>query len=185
MGYDSCPCMQHECLNNVHILCHFFLYHMQDCSKVFPVPCPSLDERRRFFYNVLMEKPTQPPPPKPKPTTGINRIGRNFHQFRHLLLLAKVLSTNFLSCVNGYMEDMATFTTLVKIYSIKYFCFLLSYTVQVCIDIHIQWNIFYCRHPSTVDHEYFILKIFVAYDPCYIHLYRQLNNLCFNFRGLH
>ena len=32
--------------------------------------------------------------------------------------------TNFLSCVNEYMyiEDMATFTTLVKIYSTKYFC---------------------------------------------------------------
>ena len=48
--------------------------------------------------------------------------GGNFHQFRHLLLLAKILSTNFLFCVNDYIEDMVTFTALVKIYSTKYFC---------------------------------------------------------------
>ena len=29
---------------------------------------------------------------------------------------------NFLSCVNNYIEDMATFTALAKIYSIEYFC---------------------------------------------------------------
>ena len=32
------------------------------------------------------------------------------------------LSANFLSCVNDYIEDMATFTTLAKIYSTEYFC---------------------------------------------------------------
>ena len=32
------------------------------------------------------------------------------------------LSCKFLSCVNDYIEDMATFTALVKIYSTKYFC---------------------------------------------------------------
>ena len=30
--------------------------------------------------------------------------------------------TNFLSCVNDYIEDMATFTALAKIYSTEYFC---------------------------------------------------------------
>ena len=29
---------------------------------------------------------------------------------------------NFLSCVNDYVEDMATFTAFAKIYSTKYFC---------------------------------------------------------------
>ena len=29
---------------------------------------------------------------------------------------------NFLFCVNDYIEDMATFTALVKIYSTEYFC---------------------------------------------------------------
>ena len=34
----------------------------------------------------------------------------------------KFLSANFLSCViNDYIEDMVTFTTLVKIYSTEYF----------------------------------------------------------------
>ena len=32
------------------------------------------------------------------------------------------LSANFLSCVNDYIEDMATFTALAKIYSIECFC---------------------------------------------------------------
>ena len=39
---------------------------------------------------------------------------RKFHQFRHLLSLAKFYHVNFLSCVNDYIEDMATFTTLAK-----------------------------------------------------------------------
>ena len=41
-------------------------------------------------------------------------IARNFRQFHHLLSLV--------SCVNDYIEDMATFTALVKIYSTEYFC---------------------------------------------------------------
>ena len=41
--------------------------------------------------------------------------------FYYLLSLAKFLA-NFLSCVNDYIEDMATFTTLAKIYSTEYFC---------------------------------------------------------------
>ena len=40
----------------------------------------------------------------------------------HLLSLAKFLSYKFLSCVNDYIEDMATFTTLAKIYCTEYFC---------------------------------------------------------------
>ena len=39
----------------------------------------------------------------------------NFHQFRYLPSLAK-----FLSCVNDYIEDVVTFTAMVKIYSTKY-----------------------------------------------------------------
>ena len=50
------------------------------------------------------------------------RIAENFGQFRHLLLLAKFVSVNFLSCVNDYIEDMAIFTALAKIYSTEYFC---------------------------------------------------------------
>ena len=42
--------------------------------------------------------------------------------FCHLLSLVKFLFTNFLSCVNDYVEDMATFTTLMKNYSTKSFC---------------------------------------------------------------
>ena len=34
----------------------------------------------------------------------------------------KFLSTNSVSCVNNYIEKMATFTALVKIYSTEYFC---------------------------------------------------------------
>ena len=36
--------------------------------------------------------------------------GRNFYH------------ANFLSCIDDYTEDMATFTTLAKIYSSEYFC---------------------------------------------------------------
>ena len=48
--------------------------------------------------------------------------GENFCQFRHLLSLAKFLSHEFLSCVNDYIEDMATLIALVKIYFTEYFC---------------------------------------------------------------
>ena len=43
--------------------------------------------------------------------------GENFCQFRHLFLLAKILSANFFSCINDYTVDMATFTALAKIKS--------------------------------------------------------------------
>ena len=45
--------------------------------------------------------------------------GGNFRQFRHLLSLAKFCPQFFLSHVNDYIEDMTTFTALVKI---EYFC---------------------------------------------------------------
>ena len=48
--------------------------------------------------------------------------GENFRQFRHLPSLAKILSTNFSFCVKYYIADMATFTILAKIYSMKYYC---------------------------------------------------------------
>ena len=41
--------------------------------------------------------------------------GKNFCQFRHLLSLAKYSS----HCIDDYIENMATFTTLAKIYSTK------------------------------------------------------------------
>ena len=46
----------------------------------------------------------------------------NFRQFRHLLSLAKFLSHEYFVLCSDYIEDMATFTILAKIYSIKYFC---------------------------------------------------------------
>ena len=36
-------------------------------------------------------------------------------------LIGEILSYEILSCDNNYIEDMATFTTLVKIYSNEYF----------------------------------------------------------------
>ena len=47
-----------------------------------------------------------------------DRIAGNFRQFCHLLLLAKILSAN-LFYINNYIEDMATFTALMRI---KCFC---------------------------------------------------------------
>ena len=44
----------------------------------------------------------------------IYHIAGNFCQFRHLLLLAKFYIHELLFCVNDYIEDMATFTALVK-----------------------------------------------------------------------
>ena len=48
--------------------------------------------------------------------------GENFHQFRHLLPLAKTLSANFFSRINDYTMDMATFTALAKIKSGEISC---------------------------------------------------------------
>ena len=47
---------------------------------------------------------------------------RKLHKFRHLVLLVNILSHDFLSCVNSYIEHMVIFTVLAKIYSIEYFC---------------------------------------------------------------
>ena len=47
--------------------------------------------------------------------------GENFRQFHHLLSLAKFLSTNFCPVLIIYIEDMVTFTALVKIYPTEYF----------------------------------------------------------------
>ena len=55
-------------------------------------------------------------------------IHGNFHQekiFTHFAICSywrNFYHTNFLSYINDYIEDMATFTALVKIYSIDYFC---------------------------------------------------------------
>ena len=56
------------------------------------------------------------------------RICRNFRQekiFTNLAICSywrNFYCVNFLSCVNDYVEDVATFTALVKIYSTEYFC---------------------------------------------------------------
>ena len=56
------------------------------------------------------------------------RIGGNFYQEKVSPILPPAIIgeififANFLSCVNDYIEDMATFTVLAKIYSTKYFC---------------------------------------------------------------
>ena len=44
------------------------------------------------------------------------------HQFRHLLLLAKILSANYFLCINNYTVDVATFTVLAKINLAKFSC---------------------------------------------------------------
>ena len=49
---------------------------------------------------------------------NVYSIARNFHQFP--LLLAKILSMIFFSCIYDYMEDVVTFTILTKIKSMKY-----------------------------------------------------------------
>ena len=41
--------------------------------------------------------------------------GEKFYQFHHLLSVVKFLSMDFLSCVNDYVQDMATFTTFGEI----------------------------------------------------------------------
>ena len=54
----------------------------------------------------------------------------------HLLSLVKFLSANILSCViNDYIEDVATFTTLAKIYSIE-----LANFCQVKISVRLLAN---------------------------------------------
>ena len=39
-------------------------------SQSFTLTVPSVDQRMRFFYNVLMEKPFQHPPSRPKLLSG-------------------------------------------------------------------------------------------------------------------
>ena len=76
---------------SVHV--HKYIIHIA-CGERFTV-------RHRHVLYVLYRRKFSP--------------GENFRQFRHLLSLANFLSANFLSCVNDYIEDMATFTTLAKI----------------------------------------------------------------------
>ena len=44
---------------------------MDTGSRFFTVRGPSLNQRKKFFYKVLLEKPFQPPPPKPLPLSGM------------------------------------------------------------------------------------------------------------------
>ena len=48
--------------------------------------------------------------------------GENFANFTICSHWRNIYHANFLSCVNDYIEDMATFTASVKFYSIEYFC---------------------------------------------------------------
>ena len=72
--------------------------------------------------------------------------GENLCQFHHLLLLAKFLSHKFLSCVNDYIEDMATFTALAKIYSTEYFC---NTKVARLSEIFVQQKFCRLQYQST------------------------------------
>ena len=60
--------------------------------------------------------------------TAIYRIRGNFRQekiFTNFAICSywqNIYPANFLSCVNDYIEDMVTFTALVKIYFTEYFC---------------------------------------------------------------
>lgn len=49
-------------------------------------------------------------------------LGGNFCQFCDLLYLEKCFFVNIFSCVNDYIEDAATLTTLAKINCTKYLC---------------------------------------------------------------
>lgn len=42
-------------------------------AQSFTVAAPSLEQRKQFFYEVLLEKPFQPPPPKPVMLSGEER----------------------------------------------------------------------------------------------------------------
>ena len=76
-----------------------------------------------------------------KPYTWKLSPGENYCQFHHLFSLMKSHHANFLSCVKDYIEDMATFTALAKIYvsaiqvtcswAWRNFCPVM-YTVHVC-----------------------------------------------------
>ena len=49
--------------------------------------------------------------------------GRKLSPISPSALIGEIFITQiFLSCVNDYIEDMVTFTALVKIYSTEYFC---------------------------------------------------------------
>ena len=48
--------------------------------------------------------------------------GEKFRQFHHPLLLAKFLSHEHFVLCNDYIEDMATFTALAKIFVQRKFC---------------------------------------------------------------
>ena len=50
------------------------------------------------------------------------KIFANFANFAIDFIGKIFYHTTFLSCVDDYIEDMATFTTLAKIYSTNYFC---------------------------------------------------------------
>ena len=61
-------------------------------------------------------------------TIVLYRIAENFHQEKFFANFASCLHgrnfypANFLSRIDDYTEDMATFTALAKIYSSEYFC---------------------------------------------------------------
>ena len=50
---------------------HFLLFYYQN-SEAFTLSFPTLDERRRFFHNLLLKRTIEPPPRKPKPLSGMN-----------------------------------------------------------------------------------------------------------------
>ena len=49
----------------------------------------------------------------------MRNTGENFRQYRHLISLPKILSTNFFSCVKDFIADMVTSTALAKLLSLE------------------------------------------------------------------
>ena len=65
--------------------------------------------------------------------TAVNYLlGKIFYTFRSLFSWTKFLSCEHLSCINDYIEPVATFTTWEKIYSTEYFC-----NAKVHVHVHV------------------------------------------------
>ena len=84
-------------------------------------------------------------------------ICRNFHQekiFANFAICShwrNFYHANFMSRVNDYIEDMATFTALAKIYSTKYFCNTKVYGVG---EIFVKWKFSRIWYIHTYIHKY-------------------------------
>ena len=83
-------------------------------------------------------------------------IAGNFRQLHHLLLFVTFLSTDYLFCINDYIEYMATFNALVKIHQI-----FLQYKVPGLGEI-------------------FVYSIYILYKPLHENIIVQLQRIVTN-----